>query len=397
MAGGLVRVAVCRVWRRLARCGSPSRRDRAQASARALLALLRQERLLLVLLLALPGLWWLSALPARALPALVDWSTIGALAGLLLLSRALEESGQLSRFGQRVLRRLSGERTLALFLVVFAAALSTVITNDVALFISVPLTLGLRLVAPLPVVRLVVFQALAVNAGSALSPIGNPQNLYLWQQSGLGFVEFTRMMAPLSGGLLLVLIASIPLAFRARALTPGAPAPATPTDPRLLWALPAYLPFIALVEAGHAVLAALGTAGLCLLLRPRLLAGVDWLLLLVFVLMFLDLGLLAHWPALVARVALVPDTPETIYLLGVGLSQLMSNVPAAIFLAEFSGEWRALAWGVSVGGFGLAIGSMANLIALRLAREPTAWIDFHRWSLPMLLVATALGWLALAG
>ena len=73
---------------------------------------------------------------------------------------------------------------------------------------------------------------------------------------------------------------------------------------------------------------------------------------------------------------------------GVLLSQTVSNVPATLLLAEQS-EWQPLAWGVSVGGFGLAIGSMANLIALRLAHQPGIWTEFHRWSLPML----GLAWL----
>ena len=73
------------------------------------------------------------------------------------------------------------------------------------------------------------------------------------------------------------------------------------------------------------------------------------------------------------------------------LSQLISNVPAAILLAEFSSDWRLLAWGVNVGGFGLAIGSLANLIALRLAGEPGLWLRFHVWSIPVLLLSWLLG------
>lgn len=60
------------------------------------------------------------------------------------------------------------------------------------------------------------------------------------------------------------------------------------------------------------------------------------------------------------------------------------------FLQTFTSDWRLLAWGVSVGGFGLAIGSLANLIALRLARQPRLWLEFHLWSLPALLLGTAL-------
>src|SRR5690554_6797570 len=76
------------------------------------------------------------------------------------------------------------------------------------------------------------------------------------------------------------------------------------------------------------------------------------------------------------------------------VSQFISNVPATILLASFTDDWQALAWGVSVGGFGLAIGSLANLIALRLARVEGLWREFHLWSLPALVLA--LGAAALA-
>ncbi|MCL7680038.1 SLC13 family permease, partial [Klebsiella pneumoniae] len=87
-------------------------------------------------------------------------------------------------------------RSLALFLVCAAALLSTFLTNDVALFIVVPLTLTLKKLCAIPVNRLIIFEALAVNAGSLLTPIGNPQNILLWGRSGLAFGEFILHMAP---------------------------------------------------------------------------------------------------------------------------------------------------------------------------------------------------------
>jgi di/tricarboxylate transporter len=140
------------------------------------------------LLLAVCGVFSVMA-PQRIAqyPQLVDWHTIAALAGLLILTKAVESSGMLQLLGQRLIDAVESERVLALALVGASAALSTLLTNDVALFVIVPLTVGLRHVARLPVTRLIVFEALAVNAGSALTPIGNPQNLFLWHQSGLSF------------------------------------------------------------------------------------------------------------------------------------------------------------------------------------------------------------------
>lgn len=81
-------------------------------------------------------------------------------------------------------------------------------------------------------------------------------------------------------------------------------------------------------------------------------------------------------------------------LYGVGLlaSQLISNVPAAIALAEYSDNWRVLVYAVNVGGFGFMLGSLANLIALRMVAERRAWWVFHAYSLPFLVVSGLLAY-----
>ncbi|MFN2362441.1 MAG: hypothetical protein ABR522_15350 [Marinobacter sp.] len=158
----------------------------------------------------------------------------------------------------------------------------------------------------------------------------------------------------------------------------------------LFWlSLLLYVPFVILADLGYAAPAAAGLMAFFLVHRRRLLLGVDWLLLLVFVLMFIDMNLLAGLPAVQEVANRLLQLPGQALTAGVFASQIMSNVPAAIFLASFTDEWRDLAWGVSVGGFGLAIGSLASLIALRLAREPGLWREFHYWSIPVLLG----GWL----
>ena len=127
---------------------------------------------------------------------LVDWQTVGALAGLLAITQGVEKSGMLQAAAQRLLARTHSQRSLALLLTASAALLSALVTNDVSLFLLVPLTRVLANQAHLPLARLVVLEALAVNAGSALTPIGNPQNLYLWHRSGESFVAFMGMMLP---------------------------------------------------------------------------------------------------------------------------------------------------------------------------------------------------------
>ncbi|SEA66692.1 SLC13 family permease [Variovorax sp. YR216] len=319
---------------------------------------------------------------------LVDWQTIGALAGLLAITQGVERSGMLQKLATQLLSRTTELRHLVYLLTASAALLSALVTNDVSLFLLVPLTRVLAEQAHLPLGRLVVLQALAVNAGSALTPIGNPQNLFLWHRSGDSFIGFMAMMAPTVAVMLFWLFAAI------RFLVPRAPILLKPSgdevsvEPRLL-ALSGML-FVAFVIAldRHWMLAGLALVfGAFLLLRPRVLLGVDWTLLLIIALMFIDLRQLAELPAVTALFADLPIRDGwRAYLAAIVASQVISNVPATILLDGFVHDLPALAAGVSVGGFGCVLGSLANLIALRLAKLPNGLREFHRISIPFLLV-----------
>ncbi|MET3131726.1 di/tricarboxylate transporter [Oxalobacteraceae bacterium GrIS 1.11] len=358
------------------------------------LKIVARDTLLMVLLAVLVLLTALAPERVADYPALVDWPTIAALTGLLVLTQGLEVSGALQRLGAWLIGFMATERATALCLVLAAALLSTVLTNDVALFVVVPLTLGVCRVTGMAATKLIVFEALAVNAGSALTPIGNPQNLFLWQLSGASFSQFVLHMLPLVALLMVLLLGLTAAVFRSRAALPHSAELAPPLDRALMTlSLLLYLPFLAATDLHQAGWAVAVVLALFLLLRPRMLLHVDWLLLLVFVLMFIDLRLLAGRADVHRAIAgLGLALPAHLYFAGIAASQLVSNVPAAIALAEYSSDWRVLAYAVNVGGFGLMLGSLANLIALRMTQDRKAWISFHRYSLPFLLVAAALGY-----
>ena len=358
---------------------------------------LRHDRFFLGLVAALAVLTLVAPSGIAAYPSRVDWPTIATLTGLLLLTKGVEASGALQRLGHWLIERVTSERSAALGLVVSAALLSMLLTNDVALFVVVPLTLALARIAHLPSTRLIVFEALAVNVGSTLTPIGNPQNIFLWQQWGNSFAGFVLAMLPLVAVLMLALVALTAWAFPAHRIRVRDDARPAPLDlPLVAVSLLLYAPFLLLTDLHHVGWALAGVSAVYAALRPRLLREIDWGLLLVFVLMFVDLRSLANLGQVRAWVAsLGLDAPVHLYFAGIAASQVVSNVPAAIALAEFSQDWRVIAWAVGVGGFGLMVGSLANLIALRLSNDRRAWIPFHAYSLPFLLVATLAGYLLL--
>lgn len=363
---------------------------------------LRRDELLLILVLACIGLSLLHPAAIAGYPRLIDWPTIAALAGLLLLTTGLEESGFLQHAAFHVVTRMHTERHLALLLVAVTAALSTVLTNDIALFIVVPLTLGLHGMAQLPTARLVIFEALAANAGSVLTPMGNPQNLFLWHRSGgVAFGSFVTAMLPLAVVLLGTLLVFTCLGFPARRIDTREDIALPPLARLLLGAcLLLYPVFLVLLDA-HQPLFGLALVGAVFLLAfRRVVREVDWALIVIFLLMFIDLRQLASLAPVQAGVAALGlHEPARLYLAGVALSQLISNVPAAILLAEHSADWRVIAWAVNLGGFGLVVGSLANLIALRLLGDRRAWWGFHAWSIPFLLLTTLVAgaWLFAGG
>ncbi|AHM74999.2 SLC13 family permease [Yersinia hibernica] len=356
-----------------------------------------KDRLLHILLILGIGLTALTPTKISAFPQFIDWTTIVTLLGLMLLTKGVEVSGYFDFIGRKIINTLHTERHLALFLVMSAAVLSSFLTNDVALFIIVPLILTLKKISSLPVSRLIIFSALAVNAGSLLTPIGNPQNILLWSRSELSFIGFTLQMAPLAALILLTLLAVTWWRFPARIINKQSASPIYPYQSRLLLScLALYVIFIICVDLGWASYGLLIVFIGLLLLARRVLLAIDWSLIVVFMAMFIDVRLLTELPGLQSLFGEIKTlSAGAAYMLGIGLSQVISNVPATILLLNYLPSSSLVAYAVNIGGFGFALGSMANLIALRMAGEPAIWLKFHAYSLPFLFWSALVGWLLL--
>jgi Na+/H+ antiporter NhaD/arsenite permease-like protein len=322
--------------------------------------------------------------------------TLAGLMGLLIAIQGIRDSGLVQHAAVAVVARAHSLRSLGLLLVCATALLSMGLTNDVSLFLIVPLTLAIGGISNLPVLRMVVLEALAVNAGSTLSPIGNPQNLLLWQHSSMPFLQFAAAMLP-TAAVMFVLVAVFTLLWLPRdriELTPDRIDGEPPSRRLGAWSAAALVGMVLLMEYHHAPLGAALLLALFALLARSTLARIDWLLLLTFAAIFLGLGHFAELP--LVRHALDRldfNQPLTLYAGGIVSSQLISNVPATVLLLDRTPDAIALAIAVNVGGFGVAIGSLANLIALRLAKQPHGLRLLHLVSIPFLLVCAPLVYL----
>ncbi|TAM58580.1 MAG: citrate transporter [Rhodanobacter sp.] len=323
--------------------------------------------------------------------------TLAGLLGLLIAIQGIRDSALVQHAAAALAARMHSVRSLGLLLVAATALLSMVLTNDVSLFLIVPLTVAIGAISNLPLLRMVVLEALAVNAGSSLSPIGNPQNLLLWQHVHIPFFAFVAAMLP-AATVMLLLVSALTWLWLPRDRIGLDHAKIDRGEVSMTMALLsaiALVTMVAMMEHGHAELGALMLALPFALFAWRSLAGIDWLLLATFAAIFLGLGHFAELP--LVRHALDHldlGQPLTVYASGIVASQLISNVPATVLLLERTPDAMALAVAVNVGGFGVAIGSLANLIALRLARQPGGLRQLHRVSIPFLLVCAPLVYLA---
>lgn len=304
--------------------------------------------------------------PDRGYGNYVNWSVLTVLFCLMAAVAGLAGCGVFARLAGAVTRLTEDGRKLALLLVLACFLISPLITNDVALLTFVPFTAGLfgtdRRLAPT-----VVMETAAANLGSLLTPIGNPQNLFLYARFRLQPGEFFAVTLPL-GGVCLALTALLTwLLVRPGALP--APAAAPRTEKPSLFPLARYgLLFLAGLLTVLRVLpwpVCLGLTLLVLLLFDRPLFGkVDYSLLASFLCFFVLVGNLARLEP-VRRLISAALTGRVV-LVSALISQVISNVPAAAMLASFTDDWRGLLLGVDIGGLGTLIASMASLISFRL-------------------------------
>lgn len=262
--------------------------------------------------------------------------------------RTIERGGYFRALAARLERgpRLGPRLVLGTFL------LAALVTNDVAVLAALPLILALKEGRA----ELAVLAVLAANAGSALTPMGNPQNLYLYWHYRPGLGAFVGAILPLGAAFFFL------LALAAWRLGPPRSRGSGP-PPALVPPAPAFAALAIVVAAVLRLLplaATLPALALLLLGDRRGIWAVDYGLLFTFAAFFLLVDNLE------ALLPLAFPHRYPVFALAVALSQGLSNVPTAIFLAPFTDHWRTLLWGVNVGGFGTPIASLANLIAFRL-------------------------------
>ncbi len=312
--------------------------------------------------------------PGPAYWGYIDLRVLCLLFCLMAVVLGLQECGLFDVLAQRLLAGRHQVRLLVLVLVLLPFFTSMLITNDVSLITFVPFAmLALTLIQRQELlIRVVVFQTVAANLGSMATPVGNPQNLFLYASYGLGAGEFFGAVLPLAAASLVGLtIAAL--------CTPGESIQVTferearLKDRREL-ALFGGLFVLCLLSVFRVLPYGIltGVVLLCMLcFAPRLLPRVDYGLLATFVCFFIFAGNMGALEPV--RQLLSGLLAQSTLFSSALASQVISNVPAAVLLAGFTDDWRGLLMGVNIGGLGTPIASLASLISLKFyLRAPQA-------------------------
>ena len=305
--------------------------------------------------------------PDREYPAYFDLRTLALLYCLMTVVAGLSRAGLFSRLARSLCGMAGSVRSLGLILVLLSFFSSMLITNDVALITFVPFAAAVLTVARRPgaLSRVVVLQTAAANLGSMLTPVGNPQNLYLYSRYGFTMGQFLLITLP-------VWCLSLALCAAACLLLPGDRLEkADGTGERAevkksVW-LHGGLFVLCLLTVVRLLPWPVMLAGVILALLiadRRLLGKADFFLLLTFAAFFVFSGNLARIPAVSRLLRGLLEGRE--YAVSLLTSQVISNVPAALLLSGFTEAGKELVLGVDIGGLGTPIASLASLIGLKL-------------------------------
>ena len=295
----------------------------------------------------------------------VNGSLLALLFCLMAIVAGLRKGGLFTSGLRFFFKGNTSTRQMGRFFIFACFFTSMAITNDVSLIIFVPLAIsffkeahGLREVIPV-----LTWQTIAANLGSMLTPIGNPQNLFIYAHYELPLSAFLTITGPvvLLSGLCLYgatfTIHDRPMEISAMKETSSSP-------------MKLGLLLLAFGLCILNVLRVLPISYLLLVIVPflffldrSLFREVDYKLLLLFFFLFLLVGNITRIPGLQEKATtLLAGHEFWIFLL---LSQCISNVPATVMLSPYTDNYTALLLGVNIGGLGTLIASMASMISFK--------------------------------
>lgn len=295
----------------------------------------------------------------------INFQVLILLLNLMIVICAFEKLKLLDKIAIKILSKNQSLRGVSFVLVGLCFIFSMFITNDVALITFVPLTLIIAKKADFDPMKIIIFETLAANIGSSLTPMGNPQNLYLYSFFNIGAVTFFKATVHfvLIGVLWLVMlnyrVSNESLTFDLHKIK---------IKNRNSAIIFCCLFLIILLSVFHLIdyrIAFAITIIVSFFMEREIFKQLDYILLLTFVCFFVAIGNLSNMEYINSIMSSLLKSSTSVYFSSIFFSQFISNVPCAILLSQFTGSWKEVLLGVNIGGMGTIIASLASLISYK--------------------------------
>ena len=294
-----------------------------------------------------------------------DFKTLTCLFCVLAVVCALKNVNFFYILAQKIVKKFRTARLAILALVYITFIGSMLIANDMALLTFLPL--GYFVLSTTKKERYMAFtyimQNIAANLGGMLTPFGNPQNLYLYSKFNIPDLEFMQIMAPpFLFAVILITVCCIIFVKPDPLEISDKKASLPPVRTGIYLAL--FALSIAIVFRGIPYWVGLLLIPAVLLFMDRkALKMVDYSLLCTFVFFFIFSGNMARIPLIREFFSMLLQ--KSTLLVSVLSCQVISNVPTAVLMSQFTGNYQELLLGVNIGGVGTLIASLASLITYR--------------------------------
>jgi len=302
----------------------------------------------------------------------IDFGVLASLFNIMIVIKAFEELQLLEKLSAGILARCGSSHSVSCILILMSFFSSMIFTNDVALLTMVPLTLVIGKKAGLDMTKPVIFQTLAANIGSSLTPMGNPQNLAIYSFYKLNAWQFFSTVSIFSViGLIWLLMINRTVSDSPIEITLEKCSTGNRKD-IMIWTTVLIVIVLSVFRVVDYRIAFLVTLSITAISNKKLLLRVDYRLLLTFVCFFVFIGNISHVEVIRSLMNSALSSKTAVYFGALLASQVISNVPSAVLLSGFTMHWREVLLGVNVGGMGTIIASLASLISYKLyTREYT--------------------------
>lgn len=296
----------------------------------------------------------------------IDFKVLILLFNLMIVVAAFKELKVLDNIAIGLLKKCNTYTSISFALIFITFIASMIVTNDVALITFVPLSIVIAKKANIDVLKIVIFQTLAANLGSSFTPMGNPQNLFIYSYYNLSPLDFFKITVPIV--ILAIVFLSI-LILKDKNMKLKLDLSDVIIENKRDVVLFSLLFGIILLSVFHLIdykITFVITIITVLVLNKKLFKEIDYSLLITFIGFFVFIGNISTMDVVRSFMENILNSEKSTFISSILASQVISNVPATMLLSGFTGHFKELLLGVNIGGMGTLIASLASVISYKI-------------------------------